>query len=428
VVSARGVFTVLRRLTHSGLNKCLEEHFADFLTVLSAFESVSLRVYDVFNAIHRGEVRVADCYEQVARLYTILEKSLGDPRAALQELSRELRATRLAGFLRGYSDVLVTSGDTRTYVNSSLRSELSAMKARIESSLRVLETLYESNIALILTLSLLVVMPIWGFPAWISLLAIQLSGLLSYILAFKIARSLYYPVHRALLLVDLLYMLALPVFVTTLQLGFFSLLVLVLLHSATRRLVKALFSLEVEAIRVFRETHSEVLLGRSLDLALLDSLGKSRFEVLRAISVGLSRGLEGHEVLSRLKLPQLPVKILTLLLNPVKYGYTGIAYLSAVNVFIEELMSTRILVREKTRLYALHVLILALLVSASYIMLSQIPIIVHGNTWLIGLYGYLGIILLSAPIGLVRDGCYVASRLSLVFAALATGLLVLITL
>jgi hypothetical protein len=56
---------------------------------------------------------------------------------------------------------------------------------------------------------------------------------------------------------------------------------------------------------------------------------------------------------------------------------------------------------------------------------SQIPIIIHGDTWLIGLYGYLGIILLSAPIGLVRDDCYVASRLSLVSAALSTGLLVL---
>ncbi|MFZ8783162.1 MAG: hypothetical protein ACO2OR_04180 [Desulfurococcaceae archaeon] len=76
----------------------------------------------------------------------------------------------------------------------------------------------------------------------------------------------------------------------------------------------------------------------------------------------------------------------------------------------------------------MHVVVLALLTSASYAMLSQIPIIVHGNSWLVGLYGYLGVILLSAPIGLIRDGCYVASKLSLVFTVLATGLLVLITL
>jgi hypothetical protein len=422
------VFTVLKRVFHSSFNKCLDEYLVDFLTALSAFESTGLRVYDLFTAVYRGEIRVAECYEHVARLYTILEKSLGDPRVALQELSRGLRATKLAGFLRGYSDVLVTSGDTGTYVNSSLRSELSAMKAKIEGSLRVLETLYESNIALILTLSLLVVMPMWGFSAWISLLTIQLSGLLSYMLAFKIARKLYYPVHNALLVVDVLYILTLPVFTTISQLGLLNLIILVVLHLSTRRFMRGLFNLEVEAIRIFRETHSAVLLGRSLDLALLDSLRKSQLEVLRAIGAGLIRGLEGHEVLGKLKLPQLPLKVLTLLFNPLKYGYTGVAYLSAVNVFIEELMGTRILVKEKTRLYALHVLILALLVSASYIMLSQIPIIVHGNTWLIGLYGYLGIILLSAPIGLVRDSCYVASRLSLVFTALATGLLVLIAL
>lgn len=418
---------MLWRIFHRGFNKCLDEYLGEFLVALSAFEASGLRIYDLFTAIYRGEVKIANCYAQVAGLYTVLEKSLGDPHVALQELSRGIRTTKLAGFLRGYGDVLVTSGDTRTYVSNALRAELASIKARIENSLRVLETLYESTIALILTLSLLVVMPIWNIPVWITLLAIQSSGVLSYLLAFRIARQLYYPFNRALLILDLLYLLALPVLVVALPAGLLSLLVLVVLYFSTWRITRELFRVEVEVVKTFREVYSEVLLGRPLDLALIESLRKSQLGVLRATGFGLSRGLEGYEILERLRLPQFPLKILALLFNPLKYSYTSTVYLSAINTFIEELISTRILVKEKTRLYTLHILILALLISASYIMLSQIPILVQGNTRLIGLYGYLGVVLLSAPIGLVRDGCYVASKVSLLFTLVAIGVLTLIT-
>ncbi len=418
---------MLGRIFHRGFNKCLDEYLGEFLTALSAFEASGLRIYDLFAAIYKGEVKIANCYAQVAGLYVVLEKSLGDPHVSLQELSRGIRTTKLAGFLRGYGEVLITSGDTRTYVNNALRAELANIRARIENSLRALETLYESIIALILTLSLLIVMPIWSVPVWITLLIVQSSGILSYLLAFKITRRLYYPFNRALAISDLLYLLALPVLAIVLPAGLLSLLVLVVLYFLTWRIVRELFHIEVEVVKTFREVYSEVLLGRPLDLALIESLRKSQLGVLRVTGFGLSRGLEGYEILERLRLSQFPLKILALLFNPLKYSYTSTVYLSAINTFIEELMSTRILVKEKTRLYTLHILILALLISASYIMLSQIPILIQGNTKLIGLYGYLGIVLLSAPIGLVRDGCYVASKISLIFIIIAMGVLALIT-
>jgi len=418
---------LLNIIQQRSLEKCIDENYGEFLITLSAFEAAGLRVYDLLVSIYEGEVEIANCYVHVAGLYVILENSLGDPYLALQELSREIRTTKLASFLRGYSDVLITSGDTRTHVNSTLRSELANIKARIENSLRVLETLYESTIALILTLSLLVVMPIWSIPVWASLLVIQASGVLSYLLAFKIIKQLYYPYHGVLLIADLLYLLALPVLVVVSHAGLLSLLVLVVLHFTTRRFTTELFNIEVEVVKNFREVYSEVLLGRPLDLALIDSLSKSQLEVLRTVSFVFSRGLNGYEITRELKIPRFPRKILMLLFNPLKYSYTSMAYLSAVNTFIEELMSTRILVKEKTRMYTLHVLILALLISASYIMLSQIPVLVQGNIKLIGLYGYLGIVLLSAPIGLVRNSCYVASKISLLFTLIAIGVLTLIT-
>ena len=418
---------MLNIIQQRSLEKCIDENYGEFLITLSAFEAAGLRVYDLLVSIYEGEVEIANCYVHVAGLYVILENSLGDPYLALQELSREIRTTKLASFLRGYSDVLITSGDTRTHVNSTLRSELANIKARIENSLRVLETLYESTIALILTLSLLVVMPIWSIPVWASLLVIQASGVLSYLLAFKIIKQLYYPYHGVLLIADLLYLLALPVLVVVSHAGLLSLLVLVVLHFTTRRFTTELFNIEVEVVKNFREVYSEVLLGRPLDLALIDSLSKSQLEVLRTVSFVFSRGLNGYEITRELKIPRFPRKILMLLFNPLKYSYTSMAYLSAVNTFIEELMSTRILVKEKTRMYTLHVLILALLISASYIMLSQIPVLVQGNIKLIGLYGYLGIVLLSAPIGLVRNSCYVASKISLLFTLIAIGVLTLIT-
>jgi len=421
------VSSLLNIIQQRSLEKCIDENYGEFLITLSAFEAAGLRVYDLLVSIYEGEVEIANCYVHVAGLYVILENSLGDPYLALQELSREIRTTKLASFLRGYSDVLITSGDTRTHVNSTLRSELANIKARIENSLRVLETLYESTIALILTLSLLVVMPIWSIPVWASLLVIQASGVLSYLLAFKIIKQLYYPYHGVLLIADLLYLLALPVLVVVSHAGLLSLLVLVVLHFTTRRFTTELFNIEVEVVKNFREVYSEVLLGRPLDLALIDSLSKSQLEVLRTVSFVFSRGLNGYEITRELKIPRFPRKILMLLFNPLKYSYTSMAYLSAVNTFIEELMSTRILVKEKTRMYTLHVLILALLISASYIMLSQIPVLVQGNIKLIGLYGYLGIVLLSAPIGLVRNSCYVASKISLLFTLIAIGVLTLIT-
>jgi hypothetical protein len=415
-------------LLRNTFNKCIDENFSEFLTTLSAFEASGLRVYNLFAAIYAGEVNIANCYSSVARLYVVLERSLGDPHMALHELSRGLRTTKLAGFLRGYSDILVTSGDTRTYVNSVLRAELSNLRARVEGSLRIIETLYESTVALIVTLALLVAMPIWSIPAQISMLVIQLTGVLSYLLTLNVVKRLYYPTNSVLVVVDLLYLLALPVLVIASRAGLLALLLLGVLHLLTRRLVSGLFNLESEVVRAFREVYSEVLLGRPLDLALIESLKKSRVKILKAMKFGLFYGLEGYEVLSRVKIPRFSLKILTLLLNPLKYSHASAVYLSAVNTFVEELISAREFIREKSRTYILHVVVLALLTSASYAMLSQIPIIVHGNSWLVGLYGYLGVILLSAPIGLIRDGCYVASKLSLVFTVLATGLLVLITL
>lgn len=415
------------KTTFQMFNKCLDEYFSDFLITLSALEAGGLKVYDLFAAIHEGEINLVNCYVQVANWYVVLERSLGDPHIALQELSRSLRVSKLASFLRGYSDILVTSGDTKTYVNNSLHAELLNVKARIEESLRILEVLYESTIALILTLSLLVVLPIWNLPAWISVLIIQCIGLISYLLAFKVIKRLYYPTHVLLVICDLLYLLLLPILYSLPGMGLITLMVLIVLHIFTKKFLSNLLSVDAEVIKIFREVYSNVLLGRSLDLALIESLGRSQLDVLRAVNIGLSRGLEGYEILSKVKMPTFSSKILTLILNPIKYSYTSTAHVTAVNTFIEEVMSTRIFVKERSRLYAFYILILALLISVSYKMLSQFPILTGGITGLIGFYGHLGIILLSAPIGLVRDGCYTASGISIVFAIIALGLLILLS-
>jgi len=414
------------KIVFQRFNKCLDEYFSDFLITLSALEAGGLKIYDLFTAIHEGEISMAKCYVHVANWYVVLEKSLGDPHVALQELSRDLRVSKLASFLRGYSDILVTSGDTKTYVNSSLRAELSNIKARIEESLRILETLYESTIALVLTLSLLVVLPIWSLPAWISVSIIQCIGLISYLLALRVIKRLYYPTHTLLLLCDLLYLLLLPILYSLPGMGLTTLVVLTILHISTKRFLGNLLNVDVEVVKIFREVYSSVLLGRSLDLALVESLSKSQLDALRAVNIGLSRGLEGYEILSRVKVPTLSSKILTLILNPLKYSYTSTAHVTAVNTFIEELMSTRVFVKERSRLYILYILILALLISVSYKMLSQFPLLAQGNTELISFYGYLGIILLSTPVGLVNDGCYTASRISIAFTIIALGLTLLL--
>ncbi|MEM4717799.1 MAG: hypothetical protein QXE81_03450 [Desulfurococcaceae archaeon] len=407
-------------------NKCIEDQYLDFLIYLNTIELNRFKIYDLFRAISIANVEMSECYNDVARKYLMLESWLGDPGLALYKLGDIVNNEKLSNFLKGYSNVLFTSGDTLTYTSNALKTEFYSLKARISESLKMIEVLIESVLVVVLALSILILIPIWQIPRFTGYIALGIIGLFSYVLGLRVSSVLYNISNLYIHLVDLV-ILIISCVLLGFPLGVLAVtLILFTLFCVTRPFIRLKKSIEKEAIRILGDVYSSAMLGVPVDTALLESLRRTSLAEYRLLMYSLLNGLRVNEFLESEDLTKLANKIMVMLTGMIDYFGASSTYLASIVNFVDEVTGLRHFVEEKLNHYLIYSIILAFLITACYLMIKLVtPINVDLHT--LGLHGYLGIIVISIPICVIKDGGFSVSKSMIMMASIALLVFILIT-
>lgn len=392
-------------------SKCYEEHYLDFLVYLAGFELGNLKIYNMLESLSRGEVEISDCYKQLANSYVILERSVGDPPQALRILSEAINYSELSKFLKDYGNVMVTSGDTKSFVEHSIKQEFARYRARVNELLKSLDVLYESYLVVVLVTLFFIVMPMTGLTPIFSLLIIYVLSLAGYLLAYRVCKKLYYTVPNFVIISDiaaltLIFMLgaipggAIYVFIP-----------LALLHFITKKLVRRLDDLENESVHIVYDVYTQVLMGKFISSAIVATLGGSIEPTYRFLWLGLIHGLNPSEILRVLRLPRFSGKVMSLLLSSLPYSSLGEAHLAHVVMFVDEVQLVRKSVKEKARFYMFYSLLTIALILATYFMLTRAPSILTVDKHALAVYGSVSLLLVSGPALLIKDRGFTSSSM-----------------
>jgi len=170
--------------------KCLEEYFTEFLVYLNGFEVNGLKIYDLFKSLYTGEIELSNCYRDIAEKYMVLESILGDPRLALYNLAELVDYRELAVFLREYSDIVSTSGETKTLVEGFLKREFSRIQAKLSELMNIVNVIYEVVLVLVLSLSILSILPFLPASSILGIILLVLAWSVEYIVSMSVLSKL----------------------------------------------------------------------------------------------------------------------------------------------------------------------------------------------------------------------------------------------
>lgn len=402
--------------------KCLEEYFTEFLVYLNGFEVNGLKIYDLFKSLYTGEIELSNCYRDIAEKYMVLESILGDPRLALYNLAELVDYRELAVFLREYSDIVSTTGETKTLVEGFLKREFSRIQAKLSELMNIVNVIYEVVLVLVLSLSILSILPFFPASSTLGIILLVLAWSVEYIVSMSILSKLVVePVFWRVLFDCIYILLGGLTIVFQRQWPFIHFAILTIVYFSTRPLNNYIISLEEESQRVLGEVYSRSILGEPVDLALIDSISRSHLVEYRVIRYGFLSGEQVWKYSGKLKLPLLPRKIIVLLTSLVGYTRLGENYVSIVARYVGEVVNLRRFINEKSRYYLFYSIVMVLLLALSYYIVLQIPGVVVEKE-VLGVYGYLGVLLTSTPPCILRDTGLTSSKTFIVMSILGLAI------
>jgi hypothetical protein len=390
--------------------KCLDEYYIDFLAYLAGFEASGLKIYDLLKAIYNKDVEINQCYLDLAKIYMTLESIVGDPSKALVSLSDLYERAKISQLLRDYSKALLTTGDTYTLVSNALKQEFTSLKAKISEFMRIVELAYEALMAALLGLLAFIVLPTFSVPSHVGILFISLTWIFTYYLSATIASKIYFGVPLELVLLDIGVISAGVLTTLTQPYGVVvHVIICILLHVIASFKLSKVLKAEQEVVRILDEIYSRSTMGEPVDVALAESIKSSPIEEYQLIWLGLINGVSPITTSSRLSLPQLSKRVISLLSQLIPYVHLNSGYVASVVTYVDEIRNLRRFVMEKSRFYTVYSVIVALLVIATYYMVSTLPLL-RIDRYTIGVYVYLATLVSSTPPCILHDRSLSASR------------------
>ncbi|MEM4916042.1 MAG: hypothetical protein QW708_02385 [Desulfurococcaceae archaeon] len=395
------------------IDKCLEKEFIQILIINSALESSGLKIYDLFNMIHHNKVKVPLCYKNLAGIYVFLERSLGDPHLSLRKLSEVLQNKRISSFLREYANVLISTGDTRSYVDSVLREEMIRIRTRISETLKFVDLLYESILILTIGFSLILIMPFINIPLYITQFSIVMIGLIGYMIASSILSNIDIAIPKFIMMIDTIYIISSCILIVNNYGILVHGLLILPLYLIIKRKSLNVFRLENAGLALLRSIYSSITLNMPIDKAISTSLERQPFREFKLINHYFKMGLNIEEIVYRLELPNLVKKIFYLITTPMLYSNWRGHYIFSVIRIFDHLIDIRKYIVEKARSYVLYSIILTALIFISYVLISRSDLMISSETMdMLYVHGYLGFLSMYIPASLLKDRGFTSSSTS----------------
>ncbi|MEZ0393459.1 MAG: hypothetical protein ABWK00_00200 [Desulfurococcaceae archaeon] len=344
----------------------LSREFHEFLTALLTYEASGLRLDNVMLQAAQGKLWLPRSFVELSRFYLLFYTTSQDPLEALRKLSKAIRGVpRLSDFLRGYTEVLLASGDTVRYVEQVLREELQERRSRLEEILKFVEAAYEAYVILIVSVISFTIFPTtslsvaqWGFVISVTsaALALLLKGMTS---------ILYLPTRTEFSIAELLIVLTAPlaflsIYVLLLHI-FLSVGVLLVINAFYRRLERA----DRAAVDLVEELFTGARLGIPVDVALIKAMSNT-LPQHKLLLWSFSRGIDSSKILSRSDLPPFTKFVLRMLLNQIDYVRDHVRYTAYIARAVNLIRELRSWLRGKALTFTVYSLLLPALMIATY--------------------------------------------------------------
>ncbi len=343
--------------------RLVDKNLVQLLSLLYGFESIGMHFNDLLHAIASGDVEVSGVYKRVAREYVVLEKIYGEPISSLSKLSRLYSGTRFSRFLQGYVDILATTGDTLSYVENCIDSELEILYNKSLSLVGLIENFYESYLIILLSIIVLSGLPVASFIHSGVYSILLLCSLVGYTIAVYVSRSLYYSESSFSLILSYIYITASCIL--PLYMGVSSTIAFLIIYCIVAVLYSRLYyswriSVEDRLVDFLEDLYSETRQGFSVDKAIIRLSGRDRgYSVLvSGLSKLLSLGLNGSMVASRIDTSPLVVESMRMLLTPLEYSSEHYRHVGYTTRLIRRIYSVRERVLSRARILYIYTLIL----------------------------------------------------------------------
>jgi flagellar protein FlaJ len=338
----------------------LENEFPDFITLLLTFEANGMRLYEVLDEASQNKIELPRSYMELSKLYSILSRVISDPYTCIKKLADQVPSLRVKRFFKGYAEVMVSTSDTLSYINSYVNEEFSALKTRMQSISSMIDSIFEGFLIIVLGVLVYSLISFTSIPGALILFVIVLLSLIAYMLTNKLLELAYYDhgLSEALLTTILMTLSPLIVFL-------FPAIISLMIHYLITSIIgfilynisKILLRLENESLVLFEELYSGARQGLPIDNVFL-RVSKRHSFIYKRIADMLRMGSRVKEALSVVKLPVFVYKVLSLMFTPIEYSRSHYRHLSYVSNIIDYVRGLRRDLRERGKIYYFYVLIL----------------------------------------------------------------------
>ncbi|WP_440060090.1 hypothetical protein ACSU1N_02760 [Thermogladius sp. 4427co] len=349
-----------------GKDRLSDTELLDFLILLLAFESSGYKLPRLLGEVASKEYPVPEGIRILASRFKVLEKVIPDDSTALRKLAELYGGSRVSDFLRGYSEVMIISGDTIRYVESYLEQLIAVIRAKLENTMRIIESVFEGIMLFLFGLIALTIMPVQGLSTRFLLMLLPLSGVASYIVVLRVSEDIL--TQSSIEHIASIMLVFLTMVVYNQQLALIHLVLVALVFSVLSLRVRREVELEREVLTMLEEAFSMTKQGIPIDQVIRQLDFKN--EELRLFKKSFIHGYLDGNILS--KLPPFARRILTYTTIPSNYSSNHDRIVAYTLRFAESVRDTRIRVEKRGLSYIVYSLIFPAVVLISYTLIKPL--------------------------------------------------------
>ena len=338
--------------------KKLEEEFSDFLALNLTMEANGLRLDNILDEALNKKLELPSSYMIVAKIYNIIKSLNPDPYTGLRYLAKLIPSERISRFLRGYTEILVTTNDTLTYVESKLDEELASLEQKISRSLSSLDTLYEGLLIVLMSIITFMLIPVAYVPKELIAFIVSIIGAAAYTISSSLTSCTYRyetPISQSLSLILLIITPFLIIGATIEFIALYTIFIAALVI-LLRKLENRFDKIENELVDLIEDLYSEAKQGIPIDHALMKK--ENLVHPIDKIRDFLRLGINIPHILQRIKLSPFSKKLLSLVFSPLEYSRYHEKHLGYTLKIMDSIVRLRRLLSERGRMYFFYALTL----------------------------------------------------------------------
>lgn len=352
------LFIVLKPIIDKYLYRLrLESEFLDFLSILLTLEASGLRLDNVLEEASKCKLILPNSFINIVKKYSVLSRLNPDPYTCIRVLSREIPSTRVSGFFRGYSEVLISSNDTLSYVESFIKEELKSIESRIASYVSILDSIYEAFLIILLGVVVYSIIPVVYINPIFFSIVLSIASITALLIVFKLSSLTMFHysglTYYSIVFLTLVNSIAIVFPFIIIHLYVLTMFLSILLYFLTRDFL----SIENNVVVMLEDLYSSVRQGFPIDSAVLRISSKYGFPI-DFLSNLIKLGFRVKSIVRVFKIPLFTLRVFNLILAPIEYSYGFPRYLGYVMNIVDNIRSLRRILFERSKLYYMYVFIL----------------------------------------------------------------------